>query len=864
MQPTTASPVNVQQLRQTAKQRYARGQGQRNLKGYSRLGKAALLSKLGLHDEARAHKSQATRRKAIAFNATKEGGDSSVRKAQVKGRILRSIKRAMTAKEKSLGRELTQQEKRAIAAKALAVEVKAIRSGKPEMKPKRGNAQNLKPAAKKAAKSAPKRDLPPVDKPISIEEFQDLRGRLSRGEATADEMRHSWERYKANPQLIESDLGKLKKADLMKYGGMHVRSSDKKAEMVKSAVDSIESTFAPGSLSYSMGEMTPAGSKAARHKAIDKAVKEWTDESIQKSGAERKARFAATVKAVKNPETLDEFRTFVMYKGEKSLTPEQKRTFEDLQTESSKGQRSVQAARKADVAPTKLENTEFSYSQEQHTKKGTDIHVVKMSNRVDRDKYDELNIRAKKLGGYYSKWSKGFIFDDKDGADKFMSLDRVSGEEKHAHKQEDSKSRAADRIQEQADRLKQSSEEDSGRDRLANTARRASMASSAEGAARGNLNLATTMHNTAEAIRNNDVKFIDRLSTKADFVQMTQMVNAAQYAYSRTDAISKLPYREREHERERPARDSDIDHAEYPYPYLHKENLQKFALSVRDKPGLKLQADRMLKKVAALNGEDQHLVRFKSPTDIEDLRGFLTKAHKALGGDRYDDERRKQTFSDYDRLQKLDIKSPTELKSALREYLQYRGDAAKADPIKAMERDLVGKKIDGYFPTPKPLAERLVDEADIKPGMRVLEPSAGKGSLVDAIKQAQPTADVTAIEPYSSLHDILKAKGHNPLREDFLEHKGQYDRIVMNPPFENGQDIDHVRHAYDQLAPGGKMVAIMGEGGFFRGDKKATDFRDWLDNKGVSEKLPEGSFKTSDNPTGVNTRMVTIDKPRKN
>ena len=121
------------------------------------MGKAALLSKLGLHDEARAHKSQATRRKAIAFNATKEGGDSSVRKAQVKGRILRSIKRAMTAKEKSLGRTLTQQEKRAIAAKALAVEVKAIRSGKPENKPKRGNAQNLKPAVKKSSMSDHKR-----------------------------------------------------------------------------------------------------------------------------------------------------------------------------------------------------------------------------------------------------------------------------------------------------------------------------------------------------------------------------------------------------------------------------------------------------------------------------------------------------------------------------------------------------------------------------------------------------------------------------------------------------------------------------------------------------------------------------------
>ena len=135
--------MNVRELRQQAKAR--------KIPKYYRMGKARLLSALGLSAEAKAHKSQATRRKAIAFNATKEGGDSSVKKAQVKGRILRSIKRAMTAKEKSLGRTLTQQEKRAIAARALASEVKAIRSGTPESKPKRGNAQNLKPAAKSSA-----------------------------------------------------------------------------------------------------------------------------------------------------------------------------------------------------------------------------------------------------------------------------------------------------------------------------------------------------------------------------------------------------------------------------------------------------------------------------------------------------------------------------------------------------------------------------------------------------------------------------------------------------------------------------------------------------------------------------------------
>ena len=102
------------------------------------MGKAQLLSALGMSAEAKAHKSQATRRKAISFNATKEGGDSSVKKALVKGRIVRSIKRGLVAEEKKQGRALTQQEKRTVAARALATEVKAIKAGKPENKPDRG------------------------------------------------------------------------------------------------------------------------------------------------------------------------------------------------------------------------------------------------------------------------------------------------------------------------------------------------------------------------------------------------------------------------------------------------------------------------------------------------------------------------------------------------------------------------------------------------------------------------------------------------------------------------------------------------------------------------------------------------------
>jgi hypothetical protein len=146
-----------------------------------------------------------------------------------------------------------------------------------------------------------------------------------------------------------------------------------------------------------------------------------------------------------------------------------------------------------------------------------------------------------------------------------------------------------------------------------------------------------------------------------------------------------------------------------------------------------------------------------------------------------------------------------------------------------------------------------------------LEPSAGKGSLADGIREACPSAAVTCVEPVGALRQILRLKGHELMDAgDLLEVdcRGGFDRVAMNPPFEHGQDIDHVRHAFRALKPGGRLVAIMSEGAFFRTDRKASEFREWLDEVGgEAEDLPDGLFLQSDRPTGVRTRIVAIDKP---
>jgi tRNA A58 N-methylase Trm61 len=173
------------------------------------------------------------------------------------------------------------------------------------------------------------------------------------------------------------------------------------------------------------------------------------------------------------------------------------------------------------------------------------------------------------------------------------------------------------------------------------------------------------------------------------------------------------------------------------------------------------------------------------------------------------------------------------------------------------------------FPTPTDLARRVVELADIQPGMRVLEPSAGTGRLIEAV--ADTTAGgffecggtLTAIETNAALIRQLEEQRSRRLYAnganwaigcgDFLEHSpetlGRFHRIVMNPPFINGADIKHIQHAQRFLKPGGRLVAICANGPRQR-DTLQPIAREWVD-------LPAGTFAEAG--TGVNTAIVVLD-----
>jgi hypothetical protein len=287
-------------------------------------------------------------------------------------------------------------------------------------------------------------------------------------------------------------------------------------------------------------------------------------------------------------------------------------------------------------------------------------------------------------------------------------------------------------------------------------------------------------------------------------------------------------------------------------------DMNRTARRIRIAENMRAEGDRLANIQQAMRGIADAAERGDLP---EVLAGVRTKSQvEAL-------TQRSLWDQDIARLEKIGIKGKSQIEiaqKAVREYIEGPSkEVLQQRKLTKLENQLVGRKIPGFFPTPRPTITRLLEKAGIQKGHKVLEPSAGKGDIADVIKAEYPGAKMDVVELSGELRSVLEAKGYKLSGADFLEHSGSYDRIVMNPPFEKMADITHVRHAYNQLAPGGRVVSIMSESPFFRADKKAVEFRRWLDDVGgTSEKLTQGAFKGkgSFRQTGVSGRIVTIKK----
>lgn len=714
----------------------------------------------------------------------------------------------------------------------------------------------------------PVQEVAPYSSPESFNtnSFEEFSAALDMGRVQLGEFKKAYEVLKNSKEAFQLELSGKTKAELlngMNGMGQYRYKNERKEAIVRALWDDSLMTFAFGSISYD-----PFGGKMEN--AIDKKVANTTQANIDeyvKESQRRRDEYAARVKEFKkgltNPETLPEFKIFIDRNGLDKLSPEQKAAYDNLITDRVIDKRNEAKENKAIVGKVDLSGIEMDITETKHTKTGADLFVVKLSERVSKEDYQDLNSKAKQLGGYYSSFRgagavPGFQFKTKEQAQKFVDLKKENAsnldviEEKQDNRVQNKVSKLRDNAQKIIDRV----DTELSKDRLTNTAKRAGQAASIEARLGKEKQLAQTMMNIADAIEDGDVKLLDGISAKT---HIELLDNAIATAKSR-EMQDKYPnYAEQMKHEGEPATLETIEYSkENFFPRLYAERIKDLVESSLHTSGVKQLAAKWTKKIAGIG--ERGYYQTTSDNEVSEIVEMI----KANPLDKWRNMHIENAIADYSRLKSMGIENDSMLRAALREYVQYRGKSQAADPVKKLERALVGRKNIGidFFPTPKETAQMMVDEAGITEGMDILEPSAGNGNIADAIKETGVRPDV--IELSSALTEILEAKGYDVVANDFMDFSGKsYDRIIMNPPFQNGMDGDHVMHAYELLKPGGKIVAIVGEGTFIRSDKKASAFRAWLDSVGgTEEKLENGTFqdKTLLNTTGANARLVIIEK----
>lgn len=182
-----------------------------------------------------------------------------------------------------------------------------------------------------------------------------------------------------------------------------------------------------------------------------------------------------------------------------------------------------------------------------------------------------------------------------------------------------------------------------------------------------------------------------------------------------------------------------------------------------------------------------------------------------------------------------------------------------------------------FYPTPPEVVHEMIygcsfKRIDLK-GRKVLEPSAGQGAI--ALHAAEKGAHVTAIEVNPDHCAVMKSRAGRMTAEgtlriaqaNFLKvtPQAKYEFVLMNPPFYGTHYMDHVRHAFEFLAPGGMLIAILPASAQVNESRKHTAFRKWawdhndLGWAGPFRDLPAESFKVSG--TMIQTVTLHLRKP---
>lgn len=179
-----------------------------------------------------------------------------------------------------------------------------------------------------------------------------------------------------------------------------------------------------------------------------------------------------------------------------------------------------------------------------------------------------------------------------------------------------------------------------------------------------------------------------------------------------------------------------------------------------------------------------------------------------------------------------------------------------------------------FYPTPDHVIEKMLEPYHEKGRgyssllkKTILEPSAGKGNIIDFIQNhfyrasgnRRYKANIYALEINPDLQAILNHKECKVIGSDFLTTMLHYnfDLILMNPPFDNG--AAHLLQAWKTIRNGDIVCLLNAETITNAYTKERKLLKRIIDKHGTVEYL-DNSFNQAERPTNVKIALVRLKK----
>ncbi len=162
-----------------------------------------------------------------------------------------------------------------------------------------------------------------------------------------------------------------------------------------------------------------------------------------------------------------------------------------------------------------------------------------------------------------------------------------------------------------------------------------------------------------------------------------------------------------------------------------------------------------------------------------------------------------------------------------------------------------------FYPTPDWLVSKMLARVKGSPKV-ILEPSAGKGVIVDALKKSQWFDRILAIEKDQEMQTLLFGKGVNVVDSDFMTYSGadKFDLIIANPPFSNG--AQHLLRMIDIMYNGQIICLLNAETLKNPYTNERKDLVRKLEEMGAEIEYMSGAFADAERHAEVEVALVNI------